>query len=174
MSAVPTRVPATPHAALETQIWSSQSRLLAHPVIPFLPLLVVQTHSFALVPHQLSLTILPCLQPTATTSVPACFTHQANKRLVLCPLLLFGDAGEVCCAIATGLRCEGDANAVGADGPVVGITGGRGEVCEQCHMDRELWQERSRYGREASVFEGAVGVLAARLLPRSSPWLLTW
>ena len=161
MSVAPTRVPATPHAALRTHKQLLQSRLVAHPVVPFLPLLVLQTHSFALIPHQLSLTILPRLQPTAATPTPACFAHQADERLVFCPLLLFGDAGEVCCSVTAGLRCEGDADTMRSDGPVVGITGGSGEVCEQCHMDRELWEERSWYGREASVFEGAAGVSAA-------------
>ena len=50
---------------------------------------------------------------------------------------------------------------MGADSPVVGIAGGSGEVCEECNMNGELWEERSWYGREASVFEGAAGVSAA-------------
>jgi hypothetical protein len=49
---------------------------------------------------------------------------------------------------------------VGADGPVVGIAGGRGEVCEECHVDGELWEERCWDGREAGVFEGAVGCVS--------------
>ena len=51
---------------------------------------------------------------------------------------------------------------MGADGPVVGIAGGGREVCEQCHMDGELWEQRSWDGREASVFESAVYCISCK------------
>jgi hypothetical protein len=48
---------------------------------------------------------------------------------------------------------------VGADGPVVGVAGGRGEVCEEGDVDGEVREEGGWDGGEACVFEGAVGVL---------------
>jgi hypothetical protein len=113
----------------------SRSLFLAHPIVPLLPLFVLQAHSFTLVPHQLSFAIFPCSLPTAAASIPACFPHQADERLVFRPLLLFRDARKVGCAVAAGLQCERDADAVGADSPVVGIAGRRGEVCEKRHVD---------------------------------------
>jgi hypothetical protein len=132
------------------------SRLLSNPIVPLLPFLVLQAHSFPLVPHQLALAIFPRFLPTAAATIPACFPHQADERLVFRPLLLFCDAGEVGCAIAAGVQCERDADAVGADGPVIGIAGRGGEVREQRHVNGELWEERGWDGREASVLKGAV------------------
>jgi hypothetical protein len=98
--------------------------LRPNPLIPCLPLLVLQSHSLALIPHQLTSAILPRLLPAAATPIPARLLHQANQRLLLRPALLFRHAGEVRRAIAAALQSEGYADAVGADGPVVGITDG--------------------------------------------------
>jgi hypothetical protein len=110
------------------------SRLLSHPIVPLLPFLVLQTHGFTLVPHQLSFAIFPCSLPSAAASIPACLPHQADERLVFRPLLLFRDARKVGCAVAAGVQCERDADAMGADSPVIGIAGRRGEVREQRHV----------------------------------------
>jgi hypothetical protein len=84
----------------------SRSLLLAHPIVPLLPLFILQAHSFTLVPHQLSFAVFPRSLPSAATPIPACLSHQADERLVFRPLLLFCDAGKVGCAVAAGLQCE--------------------------------------------------------------------
>jgi hypothetical protein len=47
---------------------------------------------------------------------------------------------------------EGNSDAVGADRPVVGIAGRRGEVCEERYVDGELGEEGGGDGGEACVF----------------------
>lgn len=101
-----------------------QHRVVPDPIVPFLPLLVLQSHSLPLIPHQLTSAILPRFLPAATAPIPARFFHQADQRFLLRPALLFRHAGEICRAIAATVQCEGDADAVGADGPVIGITDG--------------------------------------------------
>ena len=157
MSAVPTRVGGTSNTSRRapTQTQLLQTPLLPHPIIPLLPLPILQPHSPPLIPHQLPLPILPRLRPPTAAPIPARFAHQANERLVFRPLLLFGDAGEVRRAVAAGLGCERDADAVGADGPVVGVAGGGGEVCEEGDVDGEVGEKGCWDGGEAGVFEGA-------------------
>ena len=54
--------------------------------------------------------------------------------------------------MATTVQGERDADAVGADRPVVGVAGGRGEVCEERYVDGELGEEGGGDGGEACVF----------------------
>lgn len=135
--------PITPHALLEsagTHAVHLGCHVLPNPLIPFLPFLVLQTDCLSLIPHQLTSAILPRFLPAATAAVPACFAHQADQRFLLRPALLFRHAGEIRRAIATRVQGEGYADAVRADSPVVGITGGRRKVRKERYVDGEVWK----------------------------------
>lgn len=93
--------------------------------------------------------------PMGATAVPAGFVHQADERFFLGPALVDGHVGEVRGAKASAMMGKGDAEAVGAKGPVERVECW-GEGGEKRDGDGEGWEFVGGDGRESSVFECAM------------------
>lgn len=123
-----------------------------HPIPPRPPLRPPQTRLAPFIPHDAQPLDIP---PLGGAAPPAGLAHQADDRLLLAPALLDGDVGQVRGAVALAVVGKGDADAVGAEGPVERV-GRRGEVCEEGGRGGEVGEFGAGDGGEAVVVEGAV------------------
>lgn len=98
-----------------------------HPVPPVSVVAIADAHLLALVFDNSQILDL---SPVRTPSYPTSLAHQADDSLLFCPPLLDGYVWQIRGSIAFAVMREGQAYAMDAKLPIIGMRGWR-KVCKQ-------------------------------------------